>query len=398
MSTEQNKAIDRRVYEEVWNGGSLAVIDELVAANYVDHDPQPTGALEGLAGLKQSVTMYRSAFPDVHFTVEDQIAEGDLLVTRWTARGTHQGPLMGIPPTGKQAMVTGISITRVASGKVVERIKGNRSRRIPAVDTRWMSGKRLDVFMSLAYFAIGFSPITALAIAIIGFLPLSVTALIMVVPSVVLGIGLAFMFPYYGKLAIKGLFIGLIAVLLYDCMRVPFILAGIWGDFIPKISIWLLNTSQPNWMVGYLWRYLGDGGFMGMAFTVAYCTLKPRVGGRTAALGFGIAIWLCLLATLILAPHGEAMLFKLTLTTLSLSFLGHLIYGASIGMLLSSVCREEVAGTEPWKQQTIPLLQDVVEEPIWEKKTLTLIGRLELPGKAFNLLFPLWVITRSMNW
>ena len=120
MSTEQNKAMDRRVYEEVWNGGSLAVIDELVAANYVDHDQEPPGALEGVEGLKQSVTMYRSAFPDVHFTVEDQIAEGDRVVTRWTARGTHQGAFMGIPPTGKQAMVTGISITRVASGKVVE--------------------------------------------------------------------------------------------------------------------------------------------------------------------------------------------------------------------------------------------------------------------------------------
>ena len=221
------------------------------------------------------------------------------------------------------------------------RTKMSNSRRISALGTRWMSGKRLDVFMSLAYFAIGFSPITALAIAIIGFLPLYITALILVLPSVVLGIGLAFMFPYYGKLALKGLLIGLIAVFLYDCMRIPFIITGIWGDFIPKISEWLLNTSQPNWIVGYLWRYLGDGGFMGMAFTVAFCVLKPRVGVRTAALGFGIAIWLCLLGTLILAPHGEAMLFKLTLTTLSLSFLGHLIYGASIGMLLPSVCRED---------------------------------------------------------
>ena len=113
---------------------------------------------------------------------------------------------------------------------------------------------------------------------------------------------------------------------------------------------------------------------MGMAFTVAYGALKPRVGVRTAALGFGIAIWLCLLATLILAPHGEAMLFKLTLTTLSLSFLGHLIYGASIGMLLPSVCRDEVIETERWKQQTGTLPQDFLEEPIWEKKTITLFG------------------------
>ncbi len=94
MSTEQNKAMDRRVYEEVWNGGNLAVIDELVAANYVDHDQEPTGALEGLEGLKQSVTMYRTAFPDVHFTVEDQIAEG---WTNFDALGLLQ-QLGAVPP------------------------------------------------------------------------------------------------------------------------------------------------------------------------------------------------------------------------------------------------------------------------------------------------------------
>src|SRR5207253_10647668 len=130
--------------------------------------------------------------------------------------------------------------------------------------------------------AIVFSSIIALAIAIICLFPLYVAALVMVVPSVVLGIGLAFMFPNYGKLALKGLLIGLIAVFLYDCMRVPFILLGIWGDFIPKINMLLFNTSQPNWVVGYIWRYVGDGGYMGMAFTVAYCILKPRVDSRIA--------------------------------------------------------------------------------------------------------------------
>ncbi len=271
------------------------------------------------------------------------------------------------------------------------RVKASRSRRLPALVTRWMSGKRLDVFMSLAYFAIGFSPITALAIAIIGFLLLYIAALIMVLPSVVLGISLACMFPYYGKLALKGLVIGLIAVFLYDCMRIPFIITGVWGDFIPKIGMWLLNTSHPDWLVGYVWRYLGDGGFMGMAFTVAYCALKPRVGSRTAALGFGIAIWLCLLGTLIFAPHGEELLYKLTPTTLSLSLLGHLIYGASIGILLPAFCRAEVARAETWKKQTVPLLQHilaelineektvklpriVLKEPIWQMKTAPLIG------------------------
>src|SRR6266568_1815453 len=151
-----------------------------------------------------------------------------------------------------------------------------------------MKGKYFALFMGVAYFAIGFSPITALAIAIIGILPLSVSTLLIVLPATLLGIGLALWFPGYRKLALKGLMIGLIAVFLYDCMRVPFILAGIWGDFIPKINMLLFNTSQPDWVVGYIWRYVGDGGYMGMAFTVAYCVLKPRVDSRIAGVVFGL--------------------------------------------------------------------------------------------------------------
>ncbi len=117
MSTEENKAIDRRFTEEVWNRGNLAVVDELMSADYNGHDPMMPAGSEG---FKQYVLMYRSAFPDVHLTIEDQIAEGDTVVSRWTARGTHKGELMGIPPTGKQVTVTGMNIERVANGKLVE--------------------------------------------------------------------------------------------------------------------------------------------------------------------------------------------------------------------------------------------------------------------------------------
>ena len=251
-----------------------------------------------------------------------------------------------------------------------------------------MERKYFALFMSVAYFAIGFSPITALEIAIIGILPLSVSTLLIVLPAILLGIGLALRYPAYGKLALKGLLIGLIAVFLYDCMRVPFILTGIWGDFIPKINMLLFNTSQPNWVVIYIWRYVGDGGYMGMAFTVAYCTLKPRVDCRIAGVGFGVAIWVCLLGTLILAPHGQEILFKLTLTTLSLSLLGHLIYGISLGMLIPYVLREKTAGTEPGiaaidcildvleiaadQEETVKLPPLLRMRPIWEHKTSSL--------------------------
>ncbi len=117
--SEENKAIVRRDFEEVWNQGNLVVADEIFDANYVAHG-LGVELPPGPEGFKQFVSVYRSAFPDLHFTIEDQIAEGDRVVVRWTTRGTHKGELMGIPATGKPVVVTGIDIFHISSGKVVE--------------------------------------------------------------------------------------------------------------------------------------------------------------------------------------------------------------------------------------------------------------------------------------
>jgi steroid delta-isomerase-like uncharacterized protein len=119
MSTEENKAIIRRWIEECYNQGNLAVVDELIAADYINRSA-PLGQAPGLEGEKQYATTIRSAYPDFQMAIEDQIAEGDKVVTRYTARGTHRGEFMGIPPTGKQITVTGIHIHRLAGDKVVE--------------------------------------------------------------------------------------------------------------------------------------------------------------------------------------------------------------------------------------------------------------------------------------
>ena len=119
--SEQNKALSRRGIEEVWNQGKLSTIDELVAPNATYHDPNvPGGKFTGPEGLKQFVQIYRTAFPDVHIKVDAQFAEGDTVVTRWTATGTHKGDLMGIKPTNKFSTVTGVDIERFQNGKVVE--------------------------------------------------------------------------------------------------------------------------------------------------------------------------------------------------------------------------------------------------------------------------------------
>ena len=119
MSTEENKNLALRFIEEVINQGKLSTLDELITADAADHS-LPPGLPPGREGVKLFLGMIRAAFPDIHETVEDIIAEWDTVVTRTTWRGTHQGAFLGIAPTGKQVSVSGIDISRVASGKFVE--------------------------------------------------------------------------------------------------------------------------------------------------------------------------------------------------------------------------------------------------------------------------------------
>ena len=119
MSTDQNKAIARRLLEEVWNKGNLKALDEYVAPGAPNHDANNQIA-PGPEGLKQVVSLYRSAFPDLRFTLELEIADGDFVAHRITATGTQRGDLPGIPATGKYSKVTGMTIVRFKDGKVAE--------------------------------------------------------------------------------------------------------------------------------------------------------------------------------------------------------------------------------------------------------------------------------------
>ena len=121
MSAEENKAVVRREIEEVFNHtGNLDAADEIYAPDYVGHEPT-TGEIRGVEAAKQYAALFRQAFPDVEATIEDQIAEGDKVVTRFTSRGTHQGETEDFgPPTGRRVEVTGITIERFSQGKIVE--------------------------------------------------------------------------------------------------------------------------------------------------------------------------------------------------------------------------------------------------------------------------------------
>ena len=116
--SELNKAQIRRVIEKVYNRGDLAVVDEVAASDLVIH--ASSQEIHGREGAKQYVAALRAGFPDLRFIVEDQIAEGDMVVTRWTARGTHSGKFQSIPATGREIRLSGTDIDRLVGGKVVE--------------------------------------------------------------------------------------------------------------------------------------------------------------------------------------------------------------------------------------------------------------------------------------
>jgi steroid delta-isomerase-like uncharacterized protein len=118
MSLEQKKAVVRRCWQECFNKRNLAIVDEFVATDYVWHGPSQE--VSGPEGIKQLITVFLTAFPDLQMTFEDQVGEGDKIASRWTMRGTHQGDLFGIPPTGKQVTFTGLVISRMVGNQITE--------------------------------------------------------------------------------------------------------------------------------------------------------------------------------------------------------------------------------------------------------------------------------------
>ena len=118
MSTEDNKTLVHRFFEEFANQGNLAVADDLFVPEYVHHFPDED--IHGPDGMKQLDKRLRTAFPDWQISADDVIAEGDKVVVRYTMHGTHQGEGFDIAPTGKRVVYTGIDIIRIADGKIVE--------------------------------------------------------------------------------------------------------------------------------------------------------------------------------------------------------------------------------------------------------------------------------------
>ena len=203
-----------------------------------------------------------------------------------------------------------------------------------------------DGMVALMMFGIGFAPISALALSLMGIFTLPVASLMLVIPALAIAIGLSSYHYGYGRLMLHGFLMGIIAVTCYDCVRIPFIMLGWMDDFITQIGVMRVGDYAHHVSVGYLWRYLGNGGGMGMAFATAYALLRHRflmlrlLGGLKSALLFGFFVWACLIITLKISPQGEDLMFVITPSSLLLSLIGHLVFGFTLGCLVNRFSRE----------------------------------------------------------
>jgi hypothetical protein len=208
------------------------------------------------------------------------------------------------------------------------------ARRAAAEDARLLAALRLlfsnpSLYPRVCYLALGFAAITSLGVALAGALPLPYGLRYAVVPAAALLVVLSLRHPAWGKRALLGLVAGMIATAIYDVLRIGLVYAGLWGDPIPSIGRLALADPSADPVWGYVWRFVGNGGGMGLAFA-----MLPWRGIRLGV-AYGSAICLGLLGLLYFWPVSQEHFFPLTTLTAGGAMAGHWVYGAVLGWLTS---------------------------------------------------------------
>jgi hypothetical protein len=206
------------------------------------------------------------------------------------------------------------------------------ARRAAAEDAKLLAAIRVllsnpSLFPRLLYLAFGFAAITSLGVALAGFVPLPYGFHYAVIPAYTIMILLGLRYPAWGKRALIGLVAGMIATGIYDILRISLMFAGLWGDPIPSIGQLALADPNAEWYWGYVWRFVGNGGGMGLAFAM----LPWR--GVKLGIAYGSAICLGLVGLLYFWPASQQHFFALTLPTAAGGMAGHWVYGAVLGWL-----------------------------------------------------------------
>lgn len=178
----------------------------------------------------------------------------------------------------------------------------------------------------LYFLVFGFVPVSSISANLWEFVPLHITAKYVVLPLAFVSVLLGLSFRTWGRLALVGLGAGIVATAGYDVSRLAFVHLGLWEDFIPNLGRLAWNDPQAHWSWGYLWRFLGNGGAMGVAFAMLPCR------GVRAGTIYGVMICMGLFTTQMLCST-EA-LFPMTIPNMLMALIGHIEYGAILGKLL----------------------------------------------------------------
>jgi hypothetical protein len=206
------------------------------------------------------------------------------------------------------------------------------ARRAAAEDAKLLAAIRVllsnpSLFPRVFYLAFGFAAITSLGVALTGAVPLPYGFHYAVIPAYAVMTLLGLRYPAWGKRALIGLVAGMIATGIYDILRIGLMFAGLWGDPIPSIGQLALNDPDTPWYWGYVWRFVGNGGGMGVAFA-----MLPWRGVRLG-IAYGSAICLGLVGLLYFWPVSQQHFFALTPLTAAGGMAGHWVYGAVLGWL-----------------------------------------------------------------
>lgn len=186
----------------------------------------------------------------------------------------------------------------------------------------------------------GASPVLAISVHTFGILSLYDAARFLVLPAAAIAIVLCLLKVPETPVVVQGLLAGLAGVLAYDGARIPFVLAGIWPDFIPQLGSWILGDANgTNLVVGYTWRWIGDGGGMAIVFAMGCALLSWRRHLVVTGVCYGIFVWSGLMGTILLSGSGSELLFPITPVNFVASLAGHLIYGSVLGWTYGRLLR-----------------------------------------------------------
>lgn len=181
------------------------------------------------------------------------------------------------------------------------------------------------------FVAAGALPVLAISIHAFGLMSIADSARFLVLPATIIAVLLCVLRVPETSVVVHGLLAGLVGVLAYDGARIPFVIADIWPDFIPQLGAWILGDEGTNLVVGYTWRWFGDGGGMAIVFALGLALLNWHRHLVITGVCYGIFVWSGLMATILFSAHGSEQLFPITPVNLIASLAGHLIYGSVLG-------------------------------------------------------------------